>query len=294
MFFNWYGKKSSSEQRKIIEYNIKMWPSLEQVRLLEAVWYKGIIEVEIVKGTKFGRRVKEDDNPYDDHSHANNTFGWYTIEPIESKPTFVTDDDSLRNCLDPYQGITKYSDLNKSVKLINMSQKDTIEEIKKKLNKEVLNVLQKAFQVVNDTVYRLSEFENDKQLCSILLDNHVFHGYDGWYCPTIQKINEEGVIAGLHRREVLLLNPESLFVSDENLSATASPSNAYSPGQPAGPTRRSRADPLSPQEIARNPQNMNPNDAGSLAIKPDTSSRFSESDERPSKRASLAQKLSFS
>ena len=90
-----------------------------------------------------------------------------------------------------------------------MSKLETINYLSKVINNDILF---KAFKIINDKVYRNSDFKNDIRLMQELIRTNIVDSeIQGWYHPTMRFFDadtEEEDEKGIHRREVVIYNPK--------------------------------------------------------------------------------------
>lgn len=142
-------------------------------------------------------------------------FGWFVPNATGDEPLDVLEecqkepDDDLITCVSSYSGKTFFYVSTKPISLLDMSNLETINYLSKVINNDILF---KAFKIINDKVYRNSDFKNDIRLMQELLRTNIVDSeIQGWYHPTMRFFDvdtEDEHEKGIHRREVVIYNPE--------------------------------------------------------------------------------------
>lgn len=172
--------------------------------------------------TQIGHNINQGDQP--------SKFAWFSTELTGDAVQMleigkIDDGDTLRDCLDPYQGVTRTYFLKTDTKLLDMSKIDTIDNIGKLLDdagKKLLAVCFPIHPIHRNEVIRYSDPDKDKQLFQLLTDENIIDKeIPGWYHPTMnaQSYEDVNTVDKIHRREIVLLEPSEHIlpvVTDDN------------------------------------------------------------------------------
>ena len=197
-----------------------------------------------------------------DHVYPEVKLGWFTTklpdDSMDSKTEKILDmanqknrsivrEDTIKECLAPYSGNVHYYRFLKEVRLWDMSEQATLSYLESKLNANNYKKVERAFRLMDvdgeQVVVRYSDEDEDKELCRML--KNKFPEFEGWYHPTLfaGSWSDDGkqfiFNYGIHRREIVLVDPETKITRDVAFSKEGSPEKGKGivAGEPAAPKR---------------------------------------------------------
>lgn len=181
----------------------------------------------VPEGTKAARAAPRSRVLVDDTADDGTPFGWFVFE--ESGESV---DVALAPYLEPPNRMWRYR-TTEDAHFFDLSRADAVEEVHRHLSPRSRKALDTAFPLVGATVRRHSDPDVDATLVRGMVRAGLLRvdGVRGWAHPTMRRPD-----GGVHRREVVALDPSAYLKSERALST--SPKSGGRPPKAPGSSRR--------------------------------------------------------
>ena len=204
----------------------------------------------VPEGTKAARAAPRSRALVNSKADDGTPFGWFVLEEEGGESLDV----ALAPYLDPPNRMWRYR-TTEDAYFYDMSRADAVEEVHHRLSKikdddlrdTYLNALHTAFRLMGDTVRRHSDPDADATLVRGMVRAGLLRvdGVRGWAHPTMRRPD-----GGVHRREVVALDPSAYLKSERALSTSPKGGSGGPRRPPKAPGSARRGTPSSVRRVS--------------------------------------------